>query len=171
MRELRITSNSVIAEMELHHRTAGLSEQTESIFATGCYAAIDQHATRRLRQWLCRKHKVQFGKYVRFPGSPALFRERRAFRGRRHDLVREPDAGNPPVRFDERRLETEPWRGVRHRHQRKLPGTATPYAYRHRDDALVALAHPQSDHRLALRRVVNERLTVWANELARHREP
>ena len=31
------------------------------------YAAIDQHATRRLRQWLCRKHKVQLGKYVRFP--------------------------------------------------------------------------------------------------------
>ena len=26
-----------------------------------------QHATRRLRQWLCRKHKVQFGKVVRFP--------------------------------------------------------------------------------------------------------
>ena len=39
------------------------------------------------------------------------------------------------------------------------------------DDALVALAHPQSDHRQVLRRVVNERLTVWANELARHREP
>ena len=31
------------------------------------YAAIDQHATRRLRRWLCRKHKVRFGKYVRFP--------------------------------------------------------------------------------------------------------
>ena len=31
------------------------------------YAAIDRHATRRLRQWLCRKHKVQLGKYVRFP--------------------------------------------------------------------------------------------------------
>ena len=30
------------------------------------YAAIDQHATRRLRQWLCRKHKVRAGKYVRF---------------------------------------------------------------------------------------------------------
>ena len=27
---------------------------------------------------------------------------RRAFRGRRHDLVRKPDAGNPHVRFDER---------------------------------------------------------------------
>ena len=48
------------------------------------------------------------------------------------DLVREPDAGNPRVRFDERRLETESRRGVRHRHWRKPPGTATPYAYRHR---------------------------------------
>ena len=31
------------------------------------YNAIDQHATRRLRQWLCRKHKVRIGKHVRFP--------------------------------------------------------------------------------------------------------
>ena len=31
------------------------------------YAAVDQHATRRLRQWLCRKHKVWSGKGVRFP--------------------------------------------------------------------------------------------------------
>ncbi len=31
------------------------------------YAAIDRHATRRLRQWLCRKHKVRSGRYVRFP--------------------------------------------------------------------------------------------------------
>ncbi len=31
------------------------------------YAAVDRHATRRLRQWLCRKHKVGGGKYVRFP--------------------------------------------------------------------------------------------------------
>ena len=46
-------------------------------------------------------------------GSRTLRRVRRAFRGRRHDLVREPDAGNPHVRFDERRLE-------------KPPGTATP---------------------------------------------
>ncbi len=30
------------------------------------YAAIDRHATRRLRQWLSRKHKVRAGKYVRF---------------------------------------------------------------------------------------------------------
>ena len=31
------------------------------------YEAIDRHATRRLRQWLCRKHKVRTGKDVRFP--------------------------------------------------------------------------------------------------------
>ena len=31
------------------------------------YAAVDQHATRRLCRWLCRKHKVRTGKYVRFP--------------------------------------------------------------------------------------------------------
>ena len=31
------------------------------------YATIDRHATRRLRQWLSRKHKVRAGKTVRFP--------------------------------------------------------------------------------------------------------
>ena len=30
-------------------------------------AAVDRHATRRLRQWLCRKHQVRSGPYVRFP--------------------------------------------------------------------------------------------------------
>ena len=33
------------------------------------YAAVDRHATRRLRQWLCRKHKVRSGKSVRFPNE------------------------------------------------------------------------------------------------------
>ena len=31
------------------------------------YSAVNQHAARRLRQWLCQKHKVKFGKFVRFP--------------------------------------------------------------------------------------------------------
>ena len=31
------------------------------------YEAIDQHAKRRLRRWLCRKHKMRSGNYVRFP--------------------------------------------------------------------------------------------------------
>ena len=30
------------------------------------YHAIDRHAVKRLRQWLCRKHKVRSGGYVRF---------------------------------------------------------------------------------------------------------
>ena len=30
------------------------------------YAAVDRHAARRLRQWLCRKHEVRSGKIVRF---------------------------------------------------------------------------------------------------------
>ena len=30
------------------------------------YRAVDAHAIRRLRQWLCRKHKVRAGKYTRF---------------------------------------------------------------------------------------------------------
>ena len=33
------------------------------------YAAIDAHTTKRLRQWLCRKHKVKAGKYARFPSE------------------------------------------------------------------------------------------------------
>ena len=30
------------------------------------YAAVDAHAKKRFRRWLCRKHKVRSGKYVRF---------------------------------------------------------------------------------------------------------
>ena len=30
------------------------------------YQSVDRHATRRLRQWFCRKHKIKSGKYVRF---------------------------------------------------------------------------------------------------------
>ena len=30
------------------------------------YKAVDRHATRRLRQWFRRKHKVRSGKYVRY---------------------------------------------------------------------------------------------------------
>ena len=33
------------------------------------YEAVDQHAKRRLRRWLCRKHKVRSGSYVRFPDA------------------------------------------------------------------------------------------------------
>ena len=33
------------------------------------YHTIDRHTTRRLRRWLCLKHKVKSGKYVRFPDT------------------------------------------------------------------------------------------------------
>ena len=33
------------------------------------YSAVDWHAVRRLRRWLCLKHKVKTGKYVRFPDT------------------------------------------------------------------------------------------------------
>ena len=33
------------------------------------YCAVDAHAEKRLRQWLCRKHKVKSGKYVHYPSE------------------------------------------------------------------------------------------------------
>ena len=96
------------------------------------YRAVDAHATRRLRQWLCRKHKVRAGKYVRFPDKRlwddlsllASCRGRHAFRGRTHDLVREPGAGNRHAGFDERGEETWLWWGLRHRLHAKAAGNS-----------------------------------------------
>ena len=89
------------------------------------YEAIDRHATRRCANGSAVSTRCGSGNTCAsrpsgsgpITGSRTLRRVRRAFRGRRHDLVREPDAGNLHVRFDERRLETETWRGVRHRHR------------------------------------------------------
>ncbi len=33
------------------------------------YAVVMKHARRRLRRWLCTKHKVRVGKYTRFPNE------------------------------------------------------------------------------------------------------
>ena len=38
------------------------------------YKAVDEHATRRLRRWLCRKHKVKIEKYVRC-SNPRLWHD------------------------------------------------------------------------------------------------
>ena len=54
------------------------------------YRAVDRHTRQRLRHWLCRKNKLQ------------------TCRGRKPEhLVRKPYAGKPPVRFEERDVETE----------------------------------------------------------------
>ena len=54
-----------------------ISKQTDRRYEC---KAVDQHATRRLRQWSRRKHKVRSGGYVRILGQ-----RRETFRGRRHD--------------------------------------------------------------------------------------
>ena len=82
------------------------------------YDVVNDHVTNRLRQWLCAKHKVQGSGILTVPGrvpvpeagalpaSSASGPQR--FRGRKREVsVREPDAGKPPVRFDEREVETE----------------------------------------------------------------
>ena len=93
---------------------------------------VDAHARRRLRRWLRMKHKVgDTGRY-RFPDAPLdneLRLARLGVKGR--DLPwakacsrREPDAGEPSVRFGERQLETEPWRGPKHRQRAKAAGNS-----------------------------------------------
>jgi len=80
------------------------------------YRRITNHARERLRRWLNRKHKQQGRGYTHFP-DPYLHAMLGLTQLRLCDrnvpwatagvLVRKPDAGNPPVRFDEREVETE----------------------------------------------------------------
>ena len=100
--------------------------------------------------------------------SRALRRIWRAFRGRRHDLVREADAGNPHVRFDERRLESESWRGVRHRprakaHRERLP----PSAYRHRASRGLCKAPGSASEAPSPRSIVRHGNAFWVTNLGR----
>jgi RNA-directed DNA polymerase len=80
------------------------------------YSAVDIHARRRLRRWLCDKHKEPRPTFKRFPeaalhsvfGSVNLPRRTASLPWAKvMSLFREPDAGKLPVRFDERGQETE----------------------------------------------------------------
>ena len=69
--ELTTPRSGLLSPKEIVTRLNRLLTGWANYFTLGqvspAYAAIDRHATRRLRQWLCRKHKVRAGKYVRFP--------------------------------------------------------------------------------------------------------
>jgi hypothetical protein len=95
------------------------------------YRIVDTHACFRLRQWLGRRERVQGLSRSRY-SQPYLQRTYGAgpLEGRRHQrscanawyLVREPDAGNPHVRFDERGVEPGHGGILGHR-QPKAPAT------------------------------------------------
>ena len=81
------------------------------------YSGVDIHARRRLRRWLCDKHNEPRPRIQTVSGSVSALRvwlgpvttpDREPSVGERVSLFREPDAGNLPVRFDEREQETEP---------------------------------------------------------------
>jgi RNA-directed DNA polymerase len=80
------------------------------------YRHIDKHVENRLRQWLGGKHKQSGLRHDLYPneylhGELGLVqltaRPRNVPCAKARGLVREPDAGNSQVRFDEREVETE----------------------------------------------------------------
>jgi len=89
------------------------------------YDLVRWYTERRLQRWLTRRSGRQGTGYRRYPKSYlyqalGLYELPRAYvdppSAKARELEREPDAGNPHVRFDERRLETEPCRaGLRGR--------------------------------------------------------
>jgi hypothetical protein len=80
------------------------------------YQAVEQHARKRLRQWLCAKHKVRWPATQRFPDAnlygvlglvQLTQRTRNLPGGRSCEPFSETDARNAPVRFNERGVKTE----------------------------------------------------------------
>lgn len=76
--EMTVSSTTLLDEEvmigRLNRKLIGWANYFRLGAATRAYRVIDQHVTRRLRQWLCRKHKVQNGKYIRFP-DPFLYQQ------------------------------------------------------------------------------------------------
>ena len=66
-RDVRLSPGVVVAR--LNRLLTGWANYFTLGQVSPAYVAIDRHATRRLRQWLGRKHKVRTGKLRRFPGD------------------------------------------------------------------------------------------------------
>jgi hypothetical protein len=100
------------------------------------YRAVDNYVYASVRHFLCRRHNVPTRGTRRFSAEqvfgPLGVTPNASAAGRRSVVclgvkpVGEPDAGNPHVRFDERRRETASWCGLRHRRSAKAAGPATP---------------------------------------------
>jgi RNA-directed DNA polymerase len=81
------------------------------------YRAVDQHAQKPLRQWLCAKHTVPGRATGRFPkrflyqvlGLVCLLCGRVVSRGRPRDPFSESRMRSFHIRFDERGVKTEAW--------------------------------------------------------------
>ena len=58
--------DSEVVVRRLNRVTEGWANYFQLGQVSPAYQAVDAQAIRRLRQWLCRKHKVRAGKYVRF---------------------------------------------------------------------------------------------------------
>jgi RNA-directed DNA polymerase len=104
------------------------------------YKAVDRHTALRLRWWLCKKHKVpkatarySFDYLYETLGLISLrTKPRNRPWATASALVREPDAGNPPVRFDERGEETGSRNGLLGHRQPKGPATDKLISYHYR---------------------------------------
>jgi len=117
---------------ELHTRLnrllLGWAEYFSFGFTGQADTAIRWHVIQRVRQFLCRRHKLRVSGTSRFgyaevygkAGVVDLHQVRLRRRPRACPLVkpvREPDARDPQVRFNERRWEAELRPSLRHRHQ------------------------------------------------------
>ena len=54
---------------ELNRMISGWANYFSLGQVSPAYKSIDRHTTRRLRRWLCHKHKVKSGQHVRFPDA------------------------------------------------------------------------------------------------------
>jgi hypothetical protein len=78
---------------------------------SSAFKIVHLHVCRRVRRWLRRKFELDGQGYSQNPDSYLVAGHPKTspplLVGEIMNLVREPDAGNPPVRFDEREVETE----------------------------------------------------------------